>query len=150
MPPAAFPSIPQAETVTVPADSSLWDRISTWVSENKAVVYTIAGVAVVVTGAGAVYYVRSSGGTQVSLSCFPSAPSSALAPARGGTLAEVVACLLKFHCRAGIQRRAQTQQEREEETETGREGGGRRQDCRPAGSCHGIGQVKVGQSRVCQ
>ncbi|KAK5663053.1 hypothetical protein OQA88_6469 [Cercophora sp. LCS_1] len=60
MAPAAFPPIPQATPVTVPADSSLWDRISTWVSENKAVVYTIAGVAVVVTGAGAVYYIRSS------------------------------------------------------------------------------------------
>ncbi|KAL2023781.1 hypothetical protein VTK56DRAFT_1048 [Thermocarpiscus australiensis] len=44
----------------VPADSSLWDRISTWVSEHKAVVYTIAGVAIVITGAGAVYYIRSS------------------------------------------------------------------------------------------
>ncbi|KAH6627070.1 hypothetical protein B0J18DRAFT_159122 [Chaetomium sp. MPI-SDFR-AT-0129] len=43
----------------IPADTSLWDRISTWVSEHKAVVYTIAGVAVVVTTAGAVYYVRN-------------------------------------------------------------------------------------------
>ncbi|KAL8940698.1 MAG: hypothetical protein Q9216_002685 [Gyalolechia sp. 2 TL-2023] len=34
----------------------LWDRLSTWASENKAVVYTIAGVAVVITGAGVVYY----------------------------------------------------------------------------------------------
>lgn len=39
--------------------SSTWDRISSWVSENKAVVYTIAGVAVVVTGAGVVYYLNS-------------------------------------------------------------------------------------------
>ncbi|KAK3942326.1 mitochondrial outer membrane 72K protein [Diplogelasinospora grovesii] len=52
--------IPPATPVTLPADSSLWDRISTWVSENKAVVYTIAGVAVVVTGAGAVYYINKS------------------------------------------------------------------------------------------
>ena len=36
--------------------SSVWDRISTWASENKAVVYTIAGVAIVVTGAGVAYY----------------------------------------------------------------------------------------------
>jgi mitochondrial import receptor subunit TOM70 len=36
--------------------SSAWDRITTWASEHKAVVYTIAGVAVVVTGAGVVYY----------------------------------------------------------------------------------------------
>lgn len=57
------PVIPTAPLGTpsapIPADSSLWDRISTWVSEHKAVVYTIAGVAVVVTTAGAVYYVRS-------------------------------------------------------------------------------------------
>ncbi|KAK0626899.1 mitochondrial import receptor subunit-like protein [Immersiella caudata] len=56
MPPAA-PFPPQATVTT--ADPSLWDRVSTWVSENKAVVYTIAGVAVVITGAGAVYYIRS-------------------------------------------------------------------------------------------
>jgi import receptor subunit TOM70 len=36
--------------------SSVWERISTWASENKAVVYTIAGVAIVVTGAGVAYY----------------------------------------------------------------------------------------------
>ncbi len=36
--------------------SSLWDRASIWVSENKAVAYTIAGTAVVVSGAGVVYY----------------------------------------------------------------------------------------------
>lgn len=34
----------------------LWDRVSTWASENKAVVYTIAGVAIVVSGAGVAYY----------------------------------------------------------------------------------------------
>ena len=39
--------------------SSLWDRITTWASENKAVAYTIAGTVVVVTGAGAVYYYSS-------------------------------------------------------------------------------------------
>lgn len=46
------------DTSKLPAQSSqsVWDRISNWVSENKAVVYTIAGVAVVVTGAGVVYY----------------------------------------------------------------------------------------------
>lgn len=37
---------------------SFWDRVSTWASENKAAVYTIAGVAVVVTGAGVVYYLQ--------------------------------------------------------------------------------------------
>uniref|UniRef100_A0A093VTB4 Mitochondrial import receptor subunit tom-70 n=1 Tax=Talaromyces marneffei PM1 TaxID=1077442 RepID=A0A093VTB4_TALMA len=39
--------------------SSVWDRISNWVSENKAVVYTVAGIAVVVTG-GTVYYLSTS------------------------------------------------------------------------------------------
>ena len=38
----------------------LWDRLSTWASENKAVVYTIAGVAVVVSGAGVAYYLSDS------------------------------------------------------------------------------------------
>lgn len=64
--PTGTPSAP------LPADSSLWDRISTWVSEHKAVVYTIAGVAVVITGAGAVYYI-SSGPGQVSVP-LPRAP----------------------------------------------------------------------------
>lgn len=39
--------------------SSVWDRISTWASENKALVYTVAGVAVVVTSAGVVYYLST-------------------------------------------------------------------------------------------
>ncbi|KLU86516.1 mitochondrial import receptor subunit tom-70 [Magnaporthiopsis poae ATCC 64411] len=59
-----FPSIPPVNptpVAAIPTDSSLWDRISTWASDNKAVVYTIAGVAVVVTGAGVVYYVNGSG-----------------------------------------------------------------------------------------
>lgn len=38
----------------------LWDRISLWASENKAIVYTIAGVAVVISGAGVVYYLSDS------------------------------------------------------------------------------------------
>lgn len=37
-----------------------WDRLSTWASENKVVVYTIAGVAVVVSGAGVAYYLSDS------------------------------------------------------------------------------------------
>ncbi|KAF3344339.1 hypothetical protein VD0002_g733 [Verticillium dahliae] len=46
--------------VAVPVESSsVWDRISTWASENKTVVYTIAGVAVVFTGAGVFYYLNS-------------------------------------------------------------------------------------------
>lgn len=39
---------------------SLWDRVSNWVSENKAVAYTIAGTVVVVTAGGVVYYLSSS------------------------------------------------------------------------------------------
>lgn len=34
----------------------LWDRLSSWAAENKAAVYTIAGIAILVTGAGIVYY----------------------------------------------------------------------------------------------
>jgi import receptor subunit TOM70 len=46
--------------LTESSSASVWDRITNWVSENKAVVYTIAGVAVVVTGAGVVYYLNDS------------------------------------------------------------------------------------------
>ncbi|KAL1978339.1 hypothetical protein VTN31DRAFT_1198 [Thermomyces dupontii] len=62
------PSLQPAKSVfvdksSVPASSSasVWDRISKWVSENKALVYTIAGVAVVVTSAGVVYYLSDTG-----------------------------------------------------------------------------------------
>lgn len=50
------------DTASLPdsTTSSVWDRISKWVSENKALVYTIAGVAVVVTSAGVVYYLSDS------------------------------------------------------------------------------------------
>jgi import receptor subunit TOM70 len=37
---------------------SFWNRVSAWASENKVVVYTIAGVVVVATGAGVVYYLQ--------------------------------------------------------------------------------------------
>ncbi|KAK4199365.1 PaTOM70 mitochondrial precursor proteins import receptor encoded by the PaTom70 protein [Triangularia verruculosa] len=49
---------PAGTTVTVPGNSSLWDRLSNWASEHKGLVYTIAGVAVVVTGAGVLYFVK--------------------------------------------------------------------------------------------
>lgn len=52
------PSVPIP--VQIPADSSIWDRISSWVSENKAVVYTIAGVTVAVAAGGVVYYSSTS------------------------------------------------------------------------------------------
>ncbi|KAJ5819998.1 mitochondrial outer membrane translocase receptor [Penicillium riverlandense] len=52
------------DTSKLPASSSasVWDRISNWVSENKALVYTIAGVSVVVTTAGVAYYLSDSKG----------------------------------------------------------------------------------------
>lgn len=55
-----------AEPVSIDASrapSSLWDRVSTWVSENKAVAYTIAGTVVVVTSAGAIYYLSGQRGS---------------------------------------------------------------------------------------
>ncbi|KAG5923166.1 TOM (translocase of outer membrane) complex component [Claviceps capensis] len=57
----SLPSMPPPRPVAIPLDapSSTWDRLTSWVSENKAAIYTIAGVAVVVTGAGAVYYLNS-------------------------------------------------------------------------------------------
>lgn len=57
-----LPSIIPGQPTVVPVEpsSGLWDRVTSWASENKAVVYTIAGVAVVVTGAGVVYYLNNS------------------------------------------------------------------------------------------
>ncbi|SZF06235.1 unnamed protein product [Blumeria hordei] len=54
--------------LTYSALPSTWGRISSWASENKAVVYTVAGIAIVVTGAGVAYYLTDS---QASL---PSSP----------------------------------------------------------------------------
>lgn len=69
---APVPPPPTAVPVALPANSSVWDRISNWVSENKAVVYTIAGVTVVVVaGAGVLYYTKdgsSTAGAQPKLS----------------------------------------------------------------------------------
>ncbi|TDZ32501.1 Mitochondrial import receptor subunit tom70 [Colletotrichum spinosum] len=59
-----LPSVPPlASTPTViPVEpsSGLWDRITSWASDNKAVVYTAAGVAVVATGAGVIYFLNDS------------------------------------------------------------------------------------------
>ncbi|TRX90284.1 hypothetical protein FHL15_008829 [Xylaria flabelliformis] len=56
---AAPPPVPNlAKPIAIPVESSVWDRLTNWASENKALVYTIAGVAVVVTGAGVVYYLN--------------------------------------------------------------------------------------------
>lgn len=59
--------IPDLPVRPVAIDSShistspgLWDRLSQWASENKAIVYTVGAVAVVVTGAGVVYYLSDS------------------------------------------------------------------------------------------
>lgn len=54
------PGKPMPNFVASTSQSSVWDRITTWASENKAVVYTIAGVAIVVSGAGVAYYLLDS------------------------------------------------------------------------------------------
>ncbi|KAB8294844.1 hypothetical protein EYC80_006805 [Monilinia laxa] len=54
------PGKPMPNFAASTSQSSVWDRITTWASENKAVVYTIAGVAVVVSGAGVAYYLLDS------------------------------------------------------------------------------------------
>lgn len=59
IPQPSIPPGPPVAAIPVDKSSSLWDRVSSWASENKAAVYTIAGVAVVVTGAGIVYYLNS-------------------------------------------------------------------------------------------
>jgi import receptor subunit TOM70 len=61
---------PAAFTSTA-SSSSLWDRISSWASEHKAIVYTIAGATLVVTAAGVYYYV-----SDVEQSSNPASPSS--------------------------------------------------------------------------
>lgn len=52
--------IPATGSTPIPASSSVWDRVSTWVSENKVAAYTIAGTVVVITSAGAIYYFSDS------------------------------------------------------------------------------------------
>jgi hypothetical protein len=49
-----------ASPTQLQAPSSLWDRVSTWVSDNRVAAYTIAGTVVVVTSAGAIYYFSDS------------------------------------------------------------------------------------------
>ncbi|OWY44876.1 mitochondrial precursor protein [Alternaria alternata] len=55
---APAPQGPGPFPVQIPVDTnnSLWDRLSNWASENKGVVYTIAGITLVVGAGGAVYY----------------------------------------------------------------------------------------------
>lgn len=67
LPPIIPPSKGVPVSVPVPtADPSVWDRITTWASEHKAVVYTVAGVTVVVAGAGVFYYANSSSVSDIS------------------------------------------------------------------------------------
>lgn len=59
---APLPNSPGPFPVQIPVEpgtSSLWDRLSNWASENKGVVYTIAGVTLVVGAGGAIYYLSS-------------------------------------------------------------------------------------------
>ena len=56
IPVASPPSSPTSIDTASAGASSFWDRISQWASEHKAVVYTVAGVTVVATGAGIYYY----------------------------------------------------------------------------------------------
>jgi import receptor subunit TOM70 len=41
------------------ASSSLWDRVTTWTSENKTATYVIAGT-VIVVASGSIYYLSDS------------------------------------------------------------------------------------------
>jgi import receptor subunit TOM70 len=57
-----LPNSPGPFPVEIPIEqgtSSLWDRLSNWAAENKGVVYTIAGVTLVVGAGGAIYYLSS-------------------------------------------------------------------------------------------
>jgi import receptor subunit TOM70 len=57
-----LPNSPGPFPVEIPVEqgtSSLWDRLSNWAAENKGVVYTIAGVTLVVGAGGAIYYMSS-------------------------------------------------------------------------------------------
>jgi import receptor subunit TOM70 len=59
---APLPNSPGPFPVEIPVEqgtSSLWDRLSSWAAENKGVVYTIAGVTLVVGAGGAIYYLSS-------------------------------------------------------------------------------------------
>ncbi|KAF1950490.1 mitochondrial precursor protein [Byssothecium circinans] len=55
---APLPNSPGPFPVEIPQQgtSGLWDRISTWASEHKGVVYTVAGLTLVVGAGGVIYY----------------------------------------------------------------------------------------------
>jgi len=52
---ATAPSVIDVSTLGTPS-ASLWSRFTSWAAEHKTVVYTIAGVTLIVTSAGVVYY----------------------------------------------------------------------------------------------
>jgi import receptor subunit TOM70 len=58
----ASAAVSNASSNITQSTSSSWDRLAQWVSDNKAVAYTVAGVTLVATG-GAVYYYTSSSST---------------------------------------------------------------------------------------
>lgn len=58
--PAPVLSAPGPFPVGIPESEGFWSRLSNWASENKGVVYTIAGVTLVVGAGGAIYYFNSS------------------------------------------------------------------------------------------
>lgn len=113
----------------MPAESSVWDRISTWVSENKAVVYTIAGVTVVVAGATVYYYTSdnsvrhpalialvASGAPATKLCSHGAASSSLTLIPRAGYITD---CLSYLYLEAKRRCAAKTEQEGEEEAQGG-------------------------------
>lgn len=65
---APLPNSPGPFPVQIPdqGTSSLWDRISTWASENKGVVYTVAGITLVAGAGGVIYYFSSEPGQDAS------------------------------------------------------------------------------------
>jgi import receptor subunit TOM70 len=58
--PPPQPILLEPSAISDSATSSLWDRLSSWAADNKAVVYTIAGVTVAITAAGVIYYLNDS------------------------------------------------------------------------------------------
>lgn len=58
---APLPNSPGPFPVALPekGTSGLWDRISSWASENKGVVYTVAGLTLVVGTGGVIYYLTN-------------------------------------------------------------------------------------------
>ncbi|KAG9204442.1 TOM (translocase of outer membrane) complex component [Epicoccum nigrum] len=57
--PAPVLSAPGPFPVGIPENEGFWSRLSSWASEHKGVVYTIAGVTLVVGAGGAIYYFNS-------------------------------------------------------------------------------------------